>query len=248
MLLRQRLIFLSGIILWEGNGKKKYEYNNIEKSKGGGLMDNSVLWQLSYGMYAIGTLDGQRPTGCIVNTVIQITSEKPVIALSMNKNNFTDEAIRRTGRFTVSILSEQTAPNVIACLGFSSGREMDKFAGNVFHWELWEGLPIVTEQAAGYLLGEVIAVHSMETHDIILARLQDAKKGEGKNPMTYQYYHDVIKGKAPKNAPTYQAAEKKENTWVCSVCGYVYEGDLSQEPDSWVCPVCGMPKSAFVRQ
>ena len=27
-------------------------------------------------------------------------------------------------------------------------------------------------------------------------------------PMTYEYYHKVIKGIAPKNAPTYQAPER----------------------------------------
>lgn len=211
-------------------------------------MDKSVLWQLSYGMYAIGTLDGKRPTGCIVNTVIQITSEDPVIAVSMNKDNFTYEAIRKTGRFAVSILSEHTSPNVIAKLGFSSGRDTDKFAGNLFGWELWDGLPVVQEEAAGYMTAEVIAMQEVETHYIILARVRDAKKGADHAPMTYKYYHDVVKGKAPKNAPTYQAPEEKKNTWVCSICGYIYEGDLTQEPDSWVCPICGMPKSAFVKQ
>ena len=63
--------------------------------------------------------------------------------------------------------------------------------------------------------------------------------------MTYKYYHDVVKGKAPKNAPTYQAPEEKKNTWVCSICGYIYEGDLTQEPDSWVCPICGVGKDMF---
>lgn len=56
-------------------------------------MEMSALWKLSYGMYAIGTLDGERPTGCIVNTVIQITSDNPVIAISMNKNNYTYDCI-----------------------------------------------------------------------------------------------------------------------------------------------------------
>ena len=68
-------------------------------------MEMSALWKLSYGMYAIGTLDGERPTGCIVNTVIQITSDNPVIAISMNKNNYTHDCIKRTGRFSVSIFS-----------------------------------------------------------------------------------------------------------------------------------------------
>ena len=60
-------------------------------------MDLSVLHKLTYGMYAVGTLDGIRPAGCIVNTVIQVTSDNPVIAVSMNKNNFTYEAIKRAG-------------------------------------------------------------------------------------------------------------------------------------------------------
>ena len=211
-------------------------------------MEKSVLWKLSYGMYAIGTLDGKRPAGCIVNTAIQITSENPVIAISMNKNNFTLSAIEKTRRFTVSILSEQTSQNVIAKLGFTSGRDTDKYAGKVFEWESYDGLPIVKENACGYILAEVIALQEMETHVIILARVQDAKNGTDYAPMTYKYYHDVVKGKAPKNAPTYQAPEEQQNVWVCSVCGYIYEGDLTQEPDSFTCPICKQPKSVFEKQ
>ena len=32
--------------------------------------------------------------------------------------------------------------------------------------------------------------------------------------------------------------------WVCSVCGYVHEGDEAPE----VCPVCKAPASKFIRQ
>ncbi len=32
-------------------------------------MDNTVLYDLSYGMYAVGVKDGMRECGCIVNTV-----------------------------------------------------------------------------------------------------------------------------------------------------------------------------------
>lgn len=212
-------------------------------------LNSKVLWSLSYGMYAIGTLDGHRdrPTGCIANTVMQITSADPVIAVSMNKSNFTYEAIKRTGKFTVSILSEQTDPNVIAKLGFTSGRDEQKF-DKLFAWDLYGGMPIVTSQAVEWILAEVIAMHEVETHCIILGRVKAAEAGEGITPMTYKYYHEVIKGKAPKNAPTYQAPEQQENVWVCSICGYVYEGDLREEPEDFVCPVCKMPKTVFRKQ
>ena len=32
--------------------------------------------------------------------------------------------------------------------------------------------------------------------------------------------------------------------WVCSVCGYVYEGEQAPE----ACPVCKAPASKFVKQ
>jgi rubredoxin len=50
-------------------------------------------------------------------------------------------------------------------------------------------------------------------------------------------------------------------TWVCSVCGYVYDpavGDLDQGivpgtlfedlPQTWSCPSCGAAKELFERQ
>lgn len=40
-------------------------------------------------------------------------------------------------------------------------------------------------------------------------------------------------------------------SFVCSVCGYVYSDpnfSFEELPDNWVCPVCKMPKKAFVRR
>lgn len=167
-------------------------------------MEMAALWKLSYGMYAVGTMDGERPTGCIVNTVIQITSGNPVIAVSMNKNNYTYDCIKKSGRFSVSVLSEQSSQNIIARLGFCSGRDTDKFACGDFAWEYMDGLPVISENSCAVITADVIAMQEMETHYIIMARVKDAKIASVCAPMTYKYYHEVIKGRAPKNAPTYQ--------------------------------------------
>ena len=74
--------------------------------------------------------------------------------------------------------------------------------------------------------------------------------------MTYEFYHRVIKGRAPKNAPTYREEESAADqsgveSWVCTVCGYIYNDayvPFEELPDDWVCPICGAPKSAFHRQ
>lgn len=218
-------------------------------------MDKNVLRELSYGLYAIGTMDGSRPTGCIVNTVIQITSENPVIAVSMNKDNFTYGAIKKTGRFSVSIISEKTEQKVIARLGFSSGSDTDKFTDE-FKWEMYDGLPVVLEDTVAHMTADVLTMTEMETHYVILARVREARKYSDNAPMTYSYYHKVRRGTAPKNAPTYVDEKQEQNTgeaagvkWVCSVCGYIYDGsNFEAEPDSYTCPVCGQPKSKFVRQ
>ena len=69
--------------------------------------------------------------------------------------------------------------------------------------------------------------------------------------MTSAYYHKVVKGKSPKNAPTYLPEEEPaQPKWVCTVCGYVYDGETPFEelPDDYVCPICKQPKSAFVKK
>lgn len=205
-------------------------------------MDKTVLYNLSYGLYAIGVNDNGRKCGCIVNTVFQVTSADPIIAISMNKENYTYSVIARTKRFSVSILSEKVNPNVIAALGFASGRDTDKFAG--IGSGMVGDLPILSENCCGYFLCDVVSMTETSTHFVILAKVQDAFGNSGLPPMTYQYYHDVIKGKAPKNAPTY-VAEEKTGVYRCSVCGYLHEGDFASEPDGYVCPICGAPKAKF---
>lgn len=169
-------------------------------------MDKSVLYKISYGLYAIGVMEGDIPQGCIVNTVFQITSDG-VIAVSMNKNNYTHGLIESAGRFSVSIISEDTPPKTIGRLGFFSGANVHKFDG--LTCEMQDGLPLLKEACAGYLLCTVVGSHDAGSHTVFFAKVDDAMAGEDAHVMTYEYYHKVVKGKAPKNAPTYQAAESK---------------------------------------
>ena len=73
-------------------------------------MNSMILRNLSYGMYAIGVKGKERPSACIVNTVVQITSQHPpIIAVSMNHYNYSHQCIEENGIFTVSVLSEDTS-------------------------------------------------------------------------------------------------------------------------------------------
>lgn len=215
-------------------------------------MDLKPLMQLSYGMYVVGADDNGKPAGCIVNTISQITSENPIVALSMNKNNYTHDVILNSGKFSVSILSEQTDPTVISYMGFSSGRDTNKFEQVAYR--MVEDMPVLTDHISGAFLCKVVGSYEVETHTIILGRVVDTfDYNDDIPPMSYRYYHHVVKGKAPKNAPTYvkeevTAEQPEEEIYVCTVCGYVYHGDLTKEPDDYVCPICKQGKDKFVKK
>lgn len=214
-------------------------------------MNTKVFRQLSYGVYVVGTADGSRPTGCIANSVMQITSSPATVAVSMNHDNYTNHCIAESGLFSVSVLSETSDPSLIGQFGFQSGKDTDKFQS--VSYELKEGVPVILD-SCGYMVCKVIDKMETATHTIFLGEVIEADVIPSSPAMTYAYYHNVIKGKSPKNAPTFlpeedapaEAAPAKK--WVCSICGYVYDGETPFEelPDSFVCPWCKQPKEKFV--
>ncbi|MCP2519152.1 flavin reductase [SCandidatus Aminicenantes bacterium Aminicenantia_JdfR_composite] len=229
-------------------------------------MDLKILYKISYGLYVVTSKKNDKINGQIANTVFQVASEPPTIAVSINKNNLTHEFIQNSGIFAVSVLSKDTPMKLIGNFGFKSGREIDKFK-EVKYKTGATGAPIILESTLGYLETETINNLDVGTHTIFIGKILNAEIiGEGE-PMTYAYYHQVKKGRAPKSAPTYMKEINHENLnmggnrmakYECTICGYIYDpekGDpdsgidpgtsFEELPDDWVCPVCGAWKSAF---
>lgn len=211
-------------------------------------MNKDILSSLSYGMYAIGTKGENRPNACIVNTVFQITSSPAIIAVSIHHDNYTNECIKKTGEFTVSVLSENTSGAVIGALGFTSGRNNNKLE-NVRHKVLREGTPVIKEDCCCWFFCRVKDRIETATHTVFIAEITDGSEKSNGKPMTYAFYREVIKGKSPKNAPSYiEEKDKSEDKYVCGICKYEYDGSIvpfEELPDDWVCPICGAPKSVF---
>jgi flavin reductase (DIM6/NTAB) family NADH-FMN oxidoreductase RutF/rubredoxin len=223
-------------------------------------MNLKALYKLGYGLYVVSSRKGGKLNGQIANTVFQITSEPPTIAVSINKNNLTHEFIKESRVFVASVLSQDTPVSFIGHFGFKSGRDIDKLEG--INYKIGETqAPVVIDNTLAYLEANVTQEVDVGTHTIFIGELVEAdviKEGE---PMTYAYYHQVKRGTTPKTAPSY-IAEKKEAPkmvkYKCTVCGYIYDpelgdpdggiepGTLFEEiPDDWVCPVCGAAKSEF---
>lgn len=205
-------------------------------------MNKTVLQSLTYGLYVVGAMDNERPVGCIINTCFQVTSENPILAVSINKNNYTLKAIKSSGKFSLSILAEDSDSSVIGAFGFISSRDTDKYAD--YGYDMLSETPIVKGLFAGRIVLDVLSYVDNETHVVVLGRVIDTQVGSGV-PMTYAYYHNVIKGKAPKSAPTYveEEVQPQTNRYVCDICGYVHEAD-SVSPD-FVCPICRVDYTHF---
>ena len=216
-------------------------------------MNKNAFRQLSYGVYVVSTWDNGRATGCTANSAMQITSEPATIAISINHDNYTNKCIQDTGKFAISILGEHSDPGSIGIFGFKSGKDHNKF--DETESVIRGYLPVVAD-ACAYVVCDVIDRMETTTHTVFLGQVVDADVLKQDDPMTYAYYHKVIKGKSPKNAPTYIAEEQPcaetaaGAKYVCGICGYIYDGDTPFEelPDDFVCPVCKQPKSVFVKQ
>ena len=226
-------------------------------------MDTNILRNISYGMYVVCANKGKAINGQISNTVFQIASEPPTIAVSINKQNFTHGLIQSSRVFSASILAEDTPLEFIGKFGFKSGRDTDKFKDINFK-VLASGCPVVLDNAIGYLEAEVISQMDAGTHTVFLGRVSAMEMLTTAKPMTYAYYHQVKRGATPKTAPTFVKEEvlQKQTSgpqkYRCTVCGYVYDpaigdpkgnipaGTLFEKlPADWVCPVCGATKDKF---
>ena len=167
-------------------------------------MNIEVLKNLSYGVYVVTTLCGEKPVGCIANSLIQVTYN--TIAVSMHHDNYTNQCMNDSKKFAVSILGEAVDNKVIGTFGYRSVRDIDKFTD--IKTKVVDGLNIV-EDAIGYLVCEVTDKMETETHTIFLGKIIDGEMlYNEEKPMTYAYYHENRKGLSPKNAPTYIERKK----------------------------------------
>jgi ferric-chelate reductase [NAD(P)H] len=171
-------------------------------------IDRSAFRNLSYGLYIVTSMDEERMNGQVVNTVIQVTSEPPRIAVIINKKNFTHELIAKSKVFSASVLEESAPMPFFGPFGFKSGRDFDKFS-NVSFKEGITGCPLITEHALSVIEVEVINQIDLGSHTVFIGNVVSSEVLKEGTPLTYQYYHQVLKGKSPPNAPTYEAKKNK---------------------------------------
>jgi len=203
------------------------------------MIEKEAMFKLTYGLYVLTAKDGEKQNGCIVNTVSMLTDSPKRITVFVNKANYTEELLRKTRVFNVSVLTESAPFEVFKQFGFCSGRDVDKFAGKEYP-TTENGLYYLSDNVNAVMSAKVVDAYDYGTHTLFVAEVTEAKTLSQEPSVTYEYYQKNIKPK-PQAVKTDEVGAKKR--WVCKICGYVYEGD--ELPADYVCPICKHPAEDF---
>ncbi len=202
-------------------------------------MDKKAMYKLSYGLFVLTAREGDKDNGCIVNTAIQAASAPNQLSVCVNKANYTHDMIKRTGEFTVSVISERAGFELFTHFGFQSGKEVNKFEAYEKCERGANGIYYVTEGTNAYLSVKVTKTEDLGSHTMFIGEVTDMEVLSEYPSVTYAYYLDHIKP-APKAVGK---TERGETIWRCTICGYEYVGE--ELPENFICPICKHPASDF---
>jgi flavorubredoxin/flavin reductase (DIM6/NTAB) family NADH-FMN oxidoreductase RutF len=202
-----------------------------------GEIEPAALFTLSYGLFVLTAREGEKDNGSIINTVTQISSAPKRVSISVSKDSLTHDMVLRTGVFNISVLTETSKFDLYERFGLQSGRDAEKFEDFLPCERSANGLMYVTENVNALMSCKVISAVDYGSHTLFVADLTEAKKLSGEPSVTYDYYRRNIKPKPGEKA-------KKKKGWLCTVCGYIYEGEVL--PPDFICPICKHGVEVFV--
>lgn len=165
-------------------------------------MDENALYKLTYGLYVVSAKAGEERSGCVVNTLTQVTAVPPRLSVAVSKESFTCGLIRKSGRFAAVALDQRSTLMSLGRFGFRSGKDFDKFDGIPMGKDS-AGVPYPLENACARFSCQVENTVDLGTHLLFVGQCTEAEILSEDEPLTYTYYRNVIKGKTPKNAPSY---------------------------------------------
>lgn len=202
-------------------------------------MNEKAMHKLSYGLFVLTARDGDRDNGCIVNTAIQAASAPNQLSVCVNKANYTNEMIQKTGKFVVSIISQGAEFDLFKHFGFQSGRDVNKFDGFSDYARCENGLCYITKGTNAYISVTVTGTQDLGSHTMFVGTIDDMEILSDERSATYEYYFENIKPKPQAVGET----QDGKTIWRCTICGYEYVGD--ELPQDFVCPICKHPASDF---
>ena len=161
-------------------------------------MDRKAMYKLSYGLFILTAKEAEKDNGCIINTAIQAASEPNQLSICVNKANYTHDMIQRTGKFTVSVLSQKAQFELFKHFGFQSGRDTNKFEAFEQCARGTNGIYYITEGTNAYISVIVTKTEDLGSHTMFIGEITDMEVLSNVPSVAYAYKmkYDAIKKKA----------------------------------------------------
>ena len=141
------------------------------------------------------TAKDDQDNGCIINTCVQVAGDPTRLMISCQMGNLTREIIEKTGKFNISVLTEDVPFETIRHFGMQSGRDVDKFADFPGVERSCNGLYYLTENVNAMFSCEVKEKKDLGSHMMFIGEVVESKVlGKGA-PCTYAHYHKAIRPK-----------------------------------------------------
>ncbi len=147
----------------------------------------SLLFNVSYGLYIISSLNNQKFNGMVSNTFIQITSDPLKGSVCIGKGSLTADYIKESKVFGVSVLGKNNH-DLIKHFGYQSGRDVDKYQSLNYLTGEKTGVPGLLETIC-FIECEVEQIIDLGTHYMFIGKIVDGDGFSKEDPMTYAYYH-----------------------------------------------------------
>ena len=150
-------------------------------------MDLTAFFTMTSGLYVVSAeADGQK-AGCVINTAVQVTAG----------------VIAKAGAFTVTAIDQTADMPYIGNFGFRTSADYDKFEKYGCETSA-VGSPYSPQHACALFACNLVETVDVGTHFLFIGDVVDAERLSSEEPLTYGYYHAVLKGKTPPKASSYQ--------------------------------------------
>ncbi len=140
-----------------------------------------ALEQISYGLYVVGSKNGDEVNGMTANWLTQCSFEPRMVALAVEAQSHTMENIRASKVFSVNLVAEDDT-KLIEQFVEPQQRAGNKLGGVAFRTEQ-TGCPIL-EQALWWLECEVAQTVMTGDHEVVIATVVNGGQNRDGEPLT----------------------------------------------------------------
>lgn len=157
-------------------------------------MRRRLLWTMPYGLYIVGSRDGDRRNGMTLNWATQVSFEPKLLGIGVEKTAFTHELIEAGGSFVLNTISQEDRAIVRK---FTKPVEVDPAASTLNGFPFHDGpsgAPILDQAVAwvdcgvrqavdcgghSFFIGEVLACGFQQDEATPVLRMEDTRMSYG---------------------------------------------------------------------